>query len=125
MKEGAGDTCLENGTLRKLITDIFRKRNLPDDCVIKSDTIRRRISRRRPFVTQVGTVSPLASIEDAVVDIIIQMARIRQSLSPSKGLKLVNDMIEGTELQEDLVKWKEIHTSNSSGTVGKSIGEIL
>ena len=53
------------------------------------------------------------------MDIIIQMARIRQSLSPSKGLKLVNDMIEGTELQEDLVKWKEIHTSNSSGTVVK------
>ena len=125
MKEGAGDNCLENGTLKKLIADISRKRNLPDDCVIKCDTIRRRISRHRPFVTQVGTVSPLARIEDAVVDIIIQMARIRQSLSPSKGLKLINDMIDGTELQEELVKWKETHTSNSSGTVGKSIGEIL
>ena len=46
------------------------------------------------------------------------MARIHQSITPSKGLKLVNDMIHGTDIQKDMVNWKKIHTSNTTGTVG-------
>jgi len=47
------------------------------DCaVINSDTIRRRVAWNRFVVNQLGAVFPLASIEIAVVGIIIQMARI-------------------------------------------------
>ena len=87
--------------------------------MINSNTIRRRITRNLLVVNQLGAVSSLASIEIALIGIIIQMARIRQILTPSKGLKLVNDMIHGTNTQVDLIKWKEMHPSNSSGTVGK------
>lgn len=87
--------------------------------MIKSETIRKRVSRHRPIVNGRGDVTPLADIEDTVVSIIIKMARIRQSLTPSKGLKLVNDMIEGTDTQTKLIKWKEAHKSNCTGTVGR------
>ena len=87
--------------------------------MINSDTIKRSFARNCLVVNQLGTLSPLASIEIAVVGIIIQMAQIRQILAPSKGLKLVNDIIRGTNIQADLIKWNETHTSNSSGTVGK------
>jgi len=97
---------------------IAAKNEIAEDVDIKVDTIRRRVARDRPIVSQLGSRSPLAAIEDAVVDIMVQMARIRQSLIPSKGLKLVNDLIHGTDIQKDLVEWKEIHTSNTTGTVG-------
>lgn len=79
---------------------------------IKSDTIRRRLSRYRPLVTQLGKMYPLEAIELTIITIIVQMARIFQSLTPSQGLRLVNDMISGTNVQENLVKWKDRHTSN-------------
>lgn len=40
------------------------------------------------------------------------MARICQCLTLSKGLELVNDIISSTNIQGDLIKWKERHTSN-------------
>lgn len=46
------------------------------------------------------------------------MAIIRQCLTPSNGIKLVNSMINGTANQENLVQWKNIYSNNSFGTVG-------
>ena len=66
-----------------------------------------------------GHVSPLTDIEETVILIIIQMARIRQYLSPSTGLALVKSLIDGQPLQEALVKWKTKYSSNTLGTVGR------
>ena len=46
------------------------------------------------------------------------MARMRQALSPSEGVKLINSMILGTKIQRDLIAFKEKHCSNARGTVG-------
>ena len=119
VKDESENKPVSNGTLNKIIEYVKKEKKIPHDTVIKADTIRRRISRMRPHVLSSGGISPLISIEDSVVQIIIQMARIRQSLTPSKGLQLVNDMIHNTPLQTDLIKWKEKHTSNATGTLGR------
>ena len=84
--------------------------------------IRRRVDRQSlecHHLAGGGQVSPLAEIEPIVVGIILQMARIRQCLNPSKGLALVNSIIEGTKVQDNLKKWKQKNTPNSTGTVGQ------
>ena len=70
-------------------------------------------------------MSPLADIEPLIVGIILQMARIRQCLTPSKGLALINSIIEGTSVQEKLKKWKEKNTPNCVGTVGKGYWRLF
>ena len=109
-----------DGTLVKIIEDVKKKRKLPHDVQINSDTIRRRVSRGNIFITSHGPQSPLEALEEVVVELIIQMARIRQSLTPSKGLDLVNSLICGTEHQHALIEWKKKHTAhaNVSGSVG-------
>ena len=55
-----------------------------------------------------------------MVEIILQMARIRQCLIPSKGLQLVNSLINGTKLQQELIAWKKRGNSNNeAGIVGR------
>ena len=118
-KSNAGANKVEKNTLQTIINQIVKKRKLPNEVSINIDTIRRRVSRKSHFVTQTGVSTPLACLEEIIVTIVIQMARIRQCLSPSKGLRLVNSVIAGTDAQADLIKWKTRHCSNSLGTVGK------
>ena len=76
----ANGRIFENGTWKKLVAGLSKKRNMPDDCVIKCDTIRRRLSRHRLVVYQLESLSPLAEIELIIVTIIIQMAHINLCL---------------------------------------------
>ena len=52
-----------------------------------------------------GHISPPLPIEDTVVQCIIKMAEIRQSLTPSRGLALINSLISETTIQKDLEEW--------------------
>ena len=65
-----------------------------------------------------GHTSPLASIDDVVVNIILMMARVRQCLNPSKGLATVNSLIKNQPLQQDLINWKQRYSHGGNGTVG-------
>jgi len=47
-------------------------------------------------------VSPLAGAKEALVAICIQMGKIRQQLNVSEGIVLMNDIIAGTNFEEDL-----------------------
>ena len=117
-KKKKSEGPMKKGELASIIASVKRKRSLPDDVRILPDTIRRRVRRKSTFVTHRGPASPLAAIELTVVKIIIQMARIRQSLTQAKGLALVNSLINGTDLQKELIKWKSNNTTNSVGSVG-------
>ena len=76
-------------------------------------TVHPRTKREKIMCDHRGHTSPLLSIEKAAVATIIQMCRIRQSLSASQGVALVNSLIEGGEEQKKLVEWKikNSHTS--------------
>ena len=112
---------VENGALENLIETMKEKKDLRK-VDIKLHTIRQRINRNTLIVTtnqKGGHRSPLKDIEETVIEIIFQMARIRQCLSPSRGLALVNSLIDGHPLQENLIDWKRKYSSNTKGSVGK------
>ena len=54
-----------------------------------------------------GQVSQLERIEPIIVNIIVQLAQMRQCLTPNKELILVNSLIAGTRIQSELVQWKK------------------
>ncbi len=64
-------------------------------------------------------MSPLLKIEDTVVKFVIRMAEIRQSLTPSKGLTLINSLVDGTPIQKELEIWKNKFSNNTKGSVGQ------
>ena len=112
---------MKRGSLTSLIARIKAKNNVGADVVIAECTIRQRIKRDAVFTNGGrGHDSPLLPLEPTIVKIIIQMSRIRQCMTPSQGLKLVNCMIAGTPVQDDLILFKERICSNSNGTVGNS-----
>ena len=109
---------VKRGTLSELIETKKRERGV--DFEIKHQTIRRRIVRQKMFHThRCGHRSPLQEIEHIAVSIMIQMARIRQPLTPSRGLSLINNLISGTEYEERLVQWKQKYTVNTLPTVSR------
>ena len=120
LREAAARTesRVKYGSLKKIIQTVKSNRNIKAD--ISSSAIRKRVQRNSLVSHHVagGQVSPLQKIEPIIIDIILQMARIRQCLSPSKGLKLVNSIIKGTNIQDELIKWKQKNTPNDCGTVG-------
>ena len=109
---------VKSGTLKGIIEDVKNKYKL-HDIKISPSAIRQRLYRKKPICHHVaGRISPLESIEPTVISIVIQMARIRQSLSPSEGLRLINSLIKDTKIEDDLVYWKKKFSNNTSPTVG-------
>ena len=72
-----------------------------------------------------GHESLLAYIEPIIVKIILQMARIRQYLTPSMALRLVNDLIDCTKMQQDLIKWKKTIPIMKTGKLDKDTDVVF
>jgi len=53
-----------------------------------------------------GTVSPMAPVEEYIVSLMQQMAKMRQPLNVSEGLSLSNSLVEGTEWENKIVEFK-------------------
>ena len=71
--------------------------NLPAGFNFSYETMRSRI-RRHNFDGN-GNESPMRQIEQQIVEIIICMSKIKRSITPFEGLALINDLIDGTEVQ--------------------------
>ena len=119
-KKKVGKKRLPRGHLTSLISRVKRSNGLGEDVLISSACVRQRYKKARIFLegSKPGPTSPLHPCEDEFVQVMIQMARMRQALSPSEGVSLINSMILGTQTQKDLIKFKEIHCCNARGTVG-------
>ena len=61
-----------------------------------------------------GHISPMAKVEDKLVGLIIQMARIRHPLTPSSCLQLANDFISGTQTEKNVIDFKTKYCFNES-----------
>ena len=94
---------VKHGTLVRLINEVKDKRGV--SAKILPSAIRRRIDRQSLHSHHLagGQVSPLAKIEPTILGIIIQMARMRQCLTPSRGLSLINSLIKDTPIQQELL----------------------
>ncbi len=67
-----------------------------------------------------GTSPPLLDAESALVEICIQMGKIRQPLTRGEAIAIMNDMISETEMRERLTGFQKKRTSDSKryGVVG-------
>ena len=112
-------TRLKNGELKQIIQKHKERCDLRD-VNVPEITIRMRSVRKKPVTNagHGGLVSPLIEIDDVVVKMILMMARIRQCLTPSTGLALVNSLIDKQPIQDKSIAWKQKFSSNETGTVG-------
>ncbi len=101
-----------------IINDVKAKRGIQDS--ISPYAIQKRVERNSLINCHLarGQVSPLERIEPIIVSIIVQMAPMKQCLTPSKCLLLVNNLISDTKIQQELVEWKQRNTPNFTDTVG-------
>jgi hypothetical protein len=117
IKSGVRDGCinrtcrvrLPKGELTSIIALAKHKYHV-EDVKISANTIRSRHKRNKlnPLTTQ-GTVSPMASFEPYLVEVILQLARMRCPINATAGLHLANSMIEGTSIARYLARWKLKH----------------
>ena len=110
-------TRLRNGELNTIIAHAKAKYNVDDHFSISKSTIRSRYKRDNlnPSTPQ-GTPSPMAAVEPYVVEVILQLARLRCPISASTGLYLDNSMIDGTELARNSAAKGKPVKATTSGT---------
>ena len=111
---------MEKAALAAIVCDVQDNRNLPPEFSFPVSSIRTRIRRDKPFAFNRGHTTPLLDMEPVFVSTIKQMCQIRQCLTPPQGIDLVNSMIDGTEAQEKLVKFKKqnSHTPGDASKIG-------
>jgi hypothetical protein len=78
------------------------------ELIIEKGCIWKRVKRNRLLCSNhSSTTSPMAPIEEHIVPLLSQMAKMRQPLNVSEGLSLANSLIEGTKWEEELLSFKE------------------
>ena len=96
------------GRLDQIIKEVKEKRNIGEDVLISKKFIRKRIENDRiTVITPSGPDSPLAAIEPLIVKLILAMAEIREPLTPSRCIPLINDLICDTASQQKLIEFKQ------------------
>ena len=63
-------------------------------------------------------MTPLHKNERQFVAMFTQISQMRQSLSPSQCVALINSMISGTEVETDSIAFKAFHSYGKYGMVG-------
>ena len=117
-KKALGKKRLRVGRLDEIIRDVKRRNGLPKDLVISKAAIRQRLKKKGKMMVYVGHgghTTPLQRIESEIVSVLIQMARIRESLTPSQAIQLINSMIVGTSVQRELVEFKDKYSHGGKG----------
>jgi hypothetical protein len=96
MKKSELDTVISEKKVAFQLTDVE----------VTKSCIRQRLKKKIATATHCGTPSPIAAVEDYIVSILQQMAKMRQPLNVSEGLSLANALVEGTEWEEKVTEFK-------------------
>ena len=103
------DIDYQKGHLEEIIDTITSKYGV-DSSDISHSIIRSKVTRSNNIIVtrmQDGYISPMAKVEDRIVGLIIQMARIRYPLTSSSYLQFANNFISGTQVEERGIKFRE------------------
>ena len=98
---------LKKGCLNEIIKKQKKIFKLAENVKIDKEAIRSRYYRGNLSVTSMGPISPMTAVEPKLVELIIQMSRIRRCLTPTQCLLLANDLVEGTKHQDEIIAFKE------------------
>jgi hypothetical protein len=95
----------------EVVSNVKKKLDLPEELVIKRDTVNKRITRKKLVLdvheSQGGPESPLSEVEPTFVEIILMMSKIKEPLTPPEIKDFINSSIQGTEYQEKLIEFKK------------------
>jgi hypothetical protein len=81
--------------------------------LVSEGTIRSRVASAQSIHSNnPGTPSPLSNVEELIVQIAIQMGKIRQPLSVCETIDLANSIIDNSEHQRSLDKFKAKRYAN-------------
>ena len=100
---------VKNGTLAMIITEAKARNGLPEETFMNRSTIVNRVSQKMGH--RHGRVSPMLAIEPYMVELIHQLARMRNPISVSDGLRLANSLISGTKIGDSVNSWRQTHSS--------------
>ena len=92
---------------KKVFEQEVHRHHLPSTFKFPYNTVLSRISRSS--LNAEGSHCPLIFIEDQIVDILLCMSKIKRALSVAEGLRLINELIRKTEIQQRLIDWKIAH----------------
>ena len=95
--------------LTQVVEKAREKYNIPSTVAISIETIRSRAKRGNCKVAHRGTPSPMEKVEQYIVEIASQLAKMRQPISCRQGLELANSLITGNVLETDVRAWKKKH----------------
>ena len=106
-----------------IVNDARTRYNLPDSFSFPYNSAMARINRGS--LAGEGAATPLLFIEQEIVDLLLCMSKLKRSLTASESLRLINDLIDGTHIQRELIEWKRkkkmYHKSqDDEGKVGLS-----
>ena len=101
----ADTSMITKKSIFEYVFDDTKKRyGLDDTFKFPYETALSRI--RRNNISADGIDSPLLPIEQEIVDLLLCMSKIKRALTASDGLRLINELIDGTEIQKQLVEYK-------------------
>ena len=90
-RKDAGNKRLKRGCFAEIIGTVLRKNNL-QHITISKQCIRQRLKPDHNAIvvnSHPGHSSPLAGMEQDVISVMIQMARLRQCITPSQAIQLI------------------------------------
>ncbi len=104
-----GNMRVNKGAYQLLCEEAERKFSLDEGTVKLSTVVSRLRSGRRIVATGKGNVSPLVAVEAHFLEVILELASMRQPVTAAGAMNILNSMIVSSNLQEELIAWKKKH----------------
>ena len=102
-------TNFPTGCLDEIINTAKKRRKIGNEINITKKFVRKHIARNKcSSLTSSVPDTPLAPIEPKILKLILAMAEIREPLTPSRCIHLINDLVKGQPIQQDLIDFKKV-----------------
>jgi hypothetical protein len=98
---------LQNGTRESIVKRAIEKFQVKGKFDVPKQTIHNRIQKNRLEVQQSGVQSPVLFVEVVLVSFIINAWALNCPISVGGTVSLMNNLVEGTEHEAKLIKWKK------------------
>lgn len=83
------------------------KIELPENVKIDHGEICARYYCGKLHLSSVGPASPMAGVEPQLIELLARMSRMRRCLTATRCLFLANDLIKGTEIDDEVIAFKK------------------
>ena len=93
------------GLTQEVIDEVAREYDMVG-AYVSARAIRKRVHKNKLEVVTKGNPSPTIKLDEALVEIILKLAQIRHSISPSEAIALANSLVDEQELGEEIKQYK-------------------